>query len=573
MRLFFILFCLHVSLFATTYYVSPDGGRYGECDGLSGEANNSSGRCAWSHPFEALGVMSDPKKKGKEFSRSTFKRHIKGGDTLIIKNGSYRMGYTKGVYSDTTECYKKYPEMCRAAPIPSGTKDRPTRILGADWNKGCKNKPELFGVEKTESVLDASGDHIEIQCLNITDHDTCLYGHGQGVDNNFNSQINDSQKFPCNQVKNPEGDVIYGNYALSGIVAEHANYLYLKNIDIQGISVVGIRTTNQKKYDPNWELNTGGNWTLEKVRLTYNGNAGWDGGHYVGKMVVKDSVINYNGCSLSYPEKKIQGCWGQIAGGYGDGIGLFKSHGDWIFDNVEVKYNTSDGLDLLYLENPSSIRLNKIYAEGNAGNQVKFSSSNGAITNSVLIGNCRYFDKKDFVYGLQNCRAYGNTLSVTILNNGKVDVQNISIYGEGDTLFEVIGERNETEVLKMRNIVGVGDSGSGSGEKDKTAYMYNKCNNITIDHDEEYYYNLKPNGIKIYIDHKHVTNFTEKRGSNVFYQDPKVIKADAINDIFNLMVEPESEALGYGAYDKNGKLKNERLRNEVLAPVYYLLLN
>lgn len=535
-----------------TYYIRADGGTYSRCDGLSDAPLNDSGNCAWSHPFEALGVPVYGAEKGHEFDRSTYKRHIKGGDTLIIKNGSYRMGCTKGVYSGNSVCSKNYPYGCKAGLIPSGTAENPTKILGENWNKGCSVKPELFGVEKVYSILDASGDYIQIECLNITDHETCISSHGVNADPTFTDYKDASQKVTCKSEKpdNLDGDSIYGNYGSNGIIANSAHNLTIKNVEISGLAANGLLSNDKE--------NTSGNWVLENVNIHHNGWAGWDGRNYEGSMVLKNTSINFNGCALTYPGGETYAYWGQATGGYGDGIGLSDSVGNWVLEDVDVSHNTSDGIDLLYLKSGSTVSLNRVHAEGNAGNQVKVSASKTTIKNSVVVGNCGYFDNKDFVYGLSNCRAGGSSISMSVLDHGRVDIENLSIYGEGDSLFSIGSDDCDgSEVLRTRNVVGLGDLdflGNKLGNVgDKTSYLYNSCQDITIDHDEEYLYNLKPDKIFIYGDHE---DATDKNGSRSFYKDPQFVKIDNENDIFDLRIQSGSEALGYGAYDANGVLKN-----------------
>ena len=75
------------------------------------------------------------------------------------------------------------------------------------------------------------------------------------------------------------------------------------------------------------------------MRIAANGWVGFDGdlGSNVkdsannGTLLFRRVVIAWNGCGETYPGKKPQGCWGQEAGGYGDGLGTASTGGDWIF--------------------------------------------------------------------------------------------------------------------------------------------------------------------------------------------------------------------------------------------------
>ena len=199
-------------------------------------------------------------------------------------------------------------------------------------------------------------------------------------------------------------------------------------------------------------------WTVERVRLVANGWVGWDGDiegddSNSGTLLFRHWTVEWNGCSESYPDGAIGGCWAQSAGGYGDGGGTGETGGDWIVEDSSFRYNTSDGLDLLYVRRrPSSIVVRRTIAEGNAGNQIKVNGPT-TIENSVIVGNCGYFDGQPFTYNVDNCRALGNALALNLMAGEQVTVTNNTIAGEGDCLIEAIceGECNGSESVRMRN--------------------------------------------------------------------------------------------------------------------------
>ena len=82
-------------------------------------------------------------------------------------------------------------------------------------------------------------------------------------------------------------------------------------------------------------------------------------------------------------------CWGQKAGGYGDGLGTTTTGGQWLIEDAFVHHNTSDGLDLLYMDGAAgtSVTIRRAYAVANAGNQIK-TRGNATIENSVMVGSC-----------------------------------------------------------------------------------------------------------------------------------------------------------------------------------------
>ncbi len=85
------------------YYVRPDGGDAGQCNGLADTPYSGSGvgqLCAWDHPFRALPPGGLPR--------------MSGGDALVIAAGSYRMGLGAPGADDEAVCSVDYLT-CRQA--------------------------------------------------------------------------------------------------------------------------------------------------------------------------------------------------------------------------------------------------------------------------------------------------------------------------------------------------------------------------------------------------------------------------------------------------------------------------
>ena len=133
-------------------------------------------------------------------------------------------------------------------------------------------------------------------------------------------------------------------------------------------------------------------WTVEDVRLAGNGSYGWDGdigagvSSYAGTLHFRRWVVEWNGCGETYPEQEHIACWGQEAGGYGDGAGFAgTTGGHYIIEDSAFLHNTSDGLDMLYTRLPNAVvEIRRTIAEGNDGNQIKVT---GAVTieNSIIV--------------------------------------------------------------------------------------------------------------------------------------------------------------------------------------------
>ncbi len=401
-RCFILLVLLGVTwgyapLWGTTYYVRTDGGTCRQCTGKTDAPYPGSGvnqPCAWSHPYCALD--------------SNGNWIILGGDTVIIGPGSYMMGYGA---PNTGWCEAEGAYECHLPPLPSGPdQNHPTRILGKGWDSGCVNPPELWGTERIWNVLDLTGSsNVVIACLEITDHSGCVEFHS-------------NPSAECERDQHP-----YGNWADTGILASDSSNVTLKNLDIHGLASAGVRAGRIS------------NWTIEDVRIAGNGWVGWegdiDGGDSnSGTLYFKELIIEWNGCGETYPGQQPHNCWAQSAGGYGDGLGTGRTGGNWVFEDCIFRYNTSDGLDLLYVREPGgSIVIKRTMSHGNSGNQIK-TNGDTSIENCVMAGNCTYFNGQSFTYNVDECRAGGTAVALFLRRGSKVSVINSTIAGQGDCL-------------------------------------------------------------------------------------------------------------------------------------------
>ena len=149
----------------STYYVRSDGGSSTQCTGLVDAAYAGSGTgqpCAWDHPFRALPPGGTPR--------------ISGGDTLIVGPGSYMMGYGAPGADD---CFADGAFDCYMPPIPGGPDPaHPTRLVGAGWDTGCANPPELWGTQRANLIVNLTdASNVQVACLEITDHSGCVESH------------------------------------------------------------------------------------------------------------------------------------------------------------------------------------------------------------------------------------------------------------------------------------------------------------------------------------------------------------------------------------------------------------
>ncbi len=440
-----------------TYYIRTDGGSPEQCNGRVDAPYPGSGvnqPCAWDHPFRALpppgpgGVLPSPR--------------IAGGDTLIIASGSYKMGSGAPGTEDCDDGLGSYE--CLMQPILSGPDpEHPTRILGAGWDAGCANPPELWGTGRPWYILNLTdSSNVEVGCLEITDHSSCVEFHD------------------CERDALP-----YGDWASAGLYAEDSANVYLHDLNIHGLAHTGIRAGRLT------------DWTVENVRIAGNGYTGWEGdigdSSNSGTLYFRHWTVEWNGCGETYPGEEPHDCRGQSAGGYGDGVGTGATGGNWIIEDSAFLHNTSDGLDLLYHTLGGTTVLNRIHAEGNAGNQVKVAGE-VTIVNSVLVGNCAFFENQPFTYGVDHCRpsGTGTTLSLAYLGGEQVSITNTTFYGHGDGLIfaephEGPYQCNGSEKLIGRNNLFLGDIAYDPEHDDdgKLTYLYyqQNCNGLIFDND------------------------------------------------------------------------------------------
>ncbi|GAB3351864.1 NEW3 domain-containing protein [Lysobacter tyrosinilyticus] len=393
---------------ADTFYVRVDGGDAVECNGHSDAPYPGTGigqNCAWKHPFFAMAPDGT--------------RRINGGDTLRIGSGSYMMGQgAPGAGS----CL---PGNCYMSPVPSGTGSATTRILG-----NASQPPQLWGTLGTARILNLDGSsNVEIGYLDITDHDDCVYSHS-----------NASVKCPA---------VGIGTWGKYGVYARASQNVWLHDVDIHGLGHSGL-----------W---AGGltDWTMERVKINRNGRAGWDanigtGASNSGAITLRNMEFGWNGCGERWQTEQAWACWGQQSGGYGDGFGTVATGGQWLIEDVFAHHNTQDGLDLRFLDGAASTHatLRRVYAMGNAGNQIKV-KGNSLVENSVLIGNCGFFSGQYYMQAADQCRADGTTLLLVFTANDDVVVRHNTITGQGWSLIGATeGDSSGHALIQNNALVG-----------------------------------------------------------------------------------------------------------------------
>ena len=404
---------------AATYYIRTDGGDAAQCTGTSDAAYPGSGTgqaCAWKHPFLAFPPAATPR--------------VAGGDTVYIKPGSYMMGL--GAPGATpTVCHQSWSWDCYMSPVPSGpSASQPTRIIGVGTPA-----PELWGTERASLVFNLQGSsHVEVSNLEITDHESCVDQHCHGG-------VCKGEVLKCNRDAAP-----WGKWAGTGISARDSVNVKLTDINVHGMANRGVfagRLTD---------------WTMTRLKIRGNGWAGWDGdlngaeSGNNGQIVFRELELSWNGCVERWPSGEPAGCWGQTAGGYGDGLGTGATAGHWLIEDSLIHHNTSDGLDLLYMREGGSVTIRRTWAEGNAGNQLK-TKGNARLENNVVVGNCSYFSGHANMFDGDSCRALGNALSIGFHPTSRVDVVNNTITSEGDCLVLSGGGGTSAQLNLVGNVM------------------------------------------------------------------------------------------------------------------------
>ncbi|WP_198032432.1 hypothetical protein [Aerolutibacter daejeonensis] len=379
----------------TTFYVRTDGGNADQCDGRANTGYPGRGQ-------RLTCAWSSPE---VALPRSGSAR-ISPGDTLRIAAGVYKIGR----------------EM---QAIPSGpSRAVPTRILGQSGQA-----PKLVGTNGIHRVVNLDGSsNVEVAHLEITDDSDCVYRHAVAA-----ARCSDGMP-----------------WARVGLYARASAHVWLHDLNIHGMAARGV--------------NAGGleNWTVERVRIIGNGTSGWDGnvgerGSNRGRIVLRHLEIAWNGCGERVQTGKPWACWAQQTGGYGDGLGTTDTGGQWLIEDVDVHHNTSDGLDLRYMDGAdgTNVVLRRIRAVANAGNQVKV-RGNALLEDSILVGHCTYFRGKFNMTEGDLCRSDGSTLQLVLTGGDRVLVRNNTLAGEGGAQIGHSEGQGGTDDVRIQGNVVIG---------------------------------------------------------------------------------------------------------------------
>ena len=421
--LFALLFLLSLPAFATTWYVRADGG-------TPYTAGNKSGQCTGTAdaPYPGHGKNQPCAFNDARFLYSTgngapYAWVISGGDTVLFRGGPWRIGQntSAGCGPFSNNCS---PDGSAMPPPPAGTPSQPTTFRGENY-ASCNTKTQIFGGYTVNSVLDLHGTHdVQLQCIEITDHSQCT--------------TLGAKPAACNRN-------LIEDYAKNGIFTDqNTQNITLTDVDIHGLRDNGIVGA------------VGGTISATRVRVAFNGQAGWnfDNGFQTksanAQMIWSYVTIEGNGCIEEYPITHTfpaAYCYDDENGGYGDGVGTPDTQINFAVDHSTIRYNTQDGLDLLHTSG-SSITVTDSSFYGNMGQQLKLgpmASTN--VTNNLFLTDCKRMSADipgapaGWNAGLSDfCRAQAGVMMVQRGDNGgggSYTWQNNDFVGyAGDAMFE-----------------------------------------------------------------------------------------------------------------------------------------
>jgi hypothetical protein len=539
----FVLLITTSPLLGETWFVRKDGGtRYsanmhsGQCDGKADAAYPGSGtnrHCA----FNDYRFLWDDQSYGNS------KWVIAGGDTVIIKDGPWRVGF------DSARSIKwcnggQGPYTCTNPPIPAGTPAQHTRILGEHYASCSTGNAanhsaltQIFGGFAVLETLNLTGtQNVDVQCLEITEHNGKCIMHGDPA-------------YPraCNRdgaaLDDYDGSGIWTDSKTAGVT--------LQDVWIHGHTTSGIQGP------------IGGTINLSRVNISFNGFAGWnfDDGRSTPNAPGSSINASYvtmigNGCNEEYPivdAFPAASCYDLSSGGFGDSwSGQDATLASFTCDHCIQAYNTKDGfIGPHTLTTHLTITNSESY--GNMGQQWKWGATPNSTTifeNNLTVGNCQRmsapmpgapsgFNKHLSLY----CRADGDIFSFYSAPNSTVMFANNTIVGYSATMIDLNCQPSKTcgsTHYIFRNNIMLGflnpkynpDNANVPG----LYYLSDPSDTVTAEHN--LYYNLRM--------HNCLMTSNVCQDPQLVSQPPRTITSESQLDNFNFHPRKGSPAIGAG---------------------------
>lgn len=463
-----------VSSEAHTWFIRPDGGDRKQCTGKVDAAYRGKGSrqpCAFNHPYQLI-------TNGEYGNKDSL---LEGGDTVIIRGGPYRMGYKGPNPNDYWGNCPGNPYACSMPPLPSGTPEHPTRLLGENY-QNCNKKTQLFGGYALGAIISLAGSkNVDVECLELTDHAQCTRIGGG---------------YPASE--GCRSDSPLSDYASAGIVTDSETAgVVLKNLDIHGLTSRGIIGA------------IGGDVTADHVRIAFNGGGGWDFDDGRGTKSTPDAFVHaayltveWNGCNEEYPITHaipVFSCFDQNSGGYGDGIGTPDTPLNFTCNHCTFRYNTQDGFDLLHVSGSLITVVNSV-SYGNMGQQWKMGAMRKVVfQNNLTVHNCRRMSASMpgapegyHRYLSLFCRAAGDGIALSVNDDGTYIFQNNSFAGYGATSYDIecAGHCSKANIVFQNNLH-IGYKDPAGGELPAIFYTQGLPRNPFIAKDHNIYYNMR----------------------------------------------------------------------------------
>jgi hypothetical protein len=481
---------------------------------------------------------------------------IAGGDTVIIasntSSSSYRIGWNNNSSCGTAtpyfgmcgDPYNSFPP-----PIPSGTSGNPTQILGANYASCTTPSAKTFinPGYGTRFAFNLSGSaYVNLECLDMSDHAEC-------------SKVGKTQ-YPsgCN-TSTPLDD--YADAAL--LTTDTTSNIVMQDLNIHGFTKYGL-------FGP-----IGGLITMTRVRIAYNGFAGWMFDDGSSTPDAAGSVINasyvtmeWNGCNEEYPIVDTYpaiSCYDDNNGGFGDGwsaqgtgSGGQISQLSMTCSHCVIDHNTKDGFGMNH-NIFNTLTITDSSSEANMGQQWKWGendNSTSIFTNNLVLGNCRRMASpitgapSTFnTYLSDFCRAAGD--NITIDQGGGTATTLVAfntIVGYAATTFDIsvclskVYPTCSTATMNFRDniLLGYSDPAFNSGII-PGAYYQSSSAKITVSRDSNLYYNMRDDGCPS-------TGFTGEicAAPQLVGEPTSVIAAESDLDNFNFNLTSTSPAIDAG---------------------------
>jgi len=392
----------------TTWFVRPDGGTRFSANVITGQCNGK-----YDAAYPGTGVdqncaFNDVRYLWSDNSGAQNAWVIAGGDTAVIRgctalssqtnasNPDCRLGYDNATSGNAPNYWCGYGvsnNVCFNPPIPAGTAEQPTRILGGcaygtysctpinnKYPYGPTNETQLFGgFGLTWTFNLESTSHVTIEGIELTTHNGVCTSAG-------------SPSYP----RGCSSGAPYDDFAGNGFLFNTSS----SNITLQDVYIHGFNSSGL--YGP-----IGGPIALTRVFSGFNAFAGWNFDDGSGTQDATGSGITasyvtmmFNGCYEQYPitaTYPAQVCYDTNSGGFGDswsgqGVGTESVLTSFTCDYCVDIYNTKDGFIGPHIAIPTLTITNSV-AIGNMGANWKWGGEDGVVNtttfeNNLTVSNC-----------------------------------------------------------------------------------------------------------------------------------------------------------------------------------------